>query len=282
MVSFEDCVESEQQADGSWSCYVTDAYNVFNVPNGGYLMGIIVRALTTSQQRESNKDCLSANFTFVKSAVPNEMMNIKVELVKKGGRITVLSYVAVQGDYIRITGNACFGKYKSNELAESIQVNEIPTVDSCKQYVHENTRRRVFEQYKWWFPQTDLDNHLHMLGIKPCTQPDSKFSCFVSHENPKDRITPASLAAIVDASVPTIKGITPFGDASWVPTLTFDVQFFSNPHDLRLVFCNFYLAYQSPSRSVECCDIYHPHTGELLCCSRQSSLIGIVQPRPKL
>mmetsp|Transcript_16166 Transcript_16166/g.31261 ORF Transcript_16166/g.31261 Transcript_16166/m.31261 type:complete len:303 (+) Transcript_16166:53-961(+) len=274
-------------AEGSvWRGLVTDAYNVFVVPNGGLLMAMVLRALRNEQERhgvekESNVNCLLMQTTFFSSTAGNSPCEIVVQVIKRGRKISWLRGDLRQSGKTRLSATAAFGKYDVSPAANIVPFEDVSAMNFESERWKTSvvakpagTERVLFHRYTWRFPPRDADIFLRMVAEKDMPgQCPTNFFVYMQHEDAQEPITAESLAAIADAAIPTVKGLLPFGDSNWVPTLTFDMHIFAEPRpELKWVFCEFNLEATSKGRCIQGVSMYDPETGALLCRASQGAL----------
>lgn len=119
----------EPIGDHTWRCELSDAWNIGENPNGGYLLAPLQRAM---QQASSHADPLSVTTHFLRPGQAGEAV-IEVEPIRLGRTISTMRGRLVQDGRTRLEAVGAFTDLESDEAVLEVDQPppEIPDPDEC-------------------------------------------------------------------------------------------------------------------------------------------------------
>lgn len=214
---FDQTTQIERIADNRWQAQLSEHWCVGPVPNGGYLLAIIGRALSEALEHV-DPSTLNAFYLAPTHVGPCE---IEVELLRKGGSTSFAMARLFQDDELKIQVTAAYTDLDraQGETQLLMLPPEVPSFDQCAELpindfiaITKQTHQRVVpgqEKSMMGEPQGGGE-WLGWLDFRD--------------ENPVDLF---SLLYFCDAFPPP--AFTLYGPTGWVPTLDLSVQVRAKP-----------------------------------------------------
>ncbi|KAJ7700796.1 thioesterase-like superfamily-domain-containing protein [Mycena rosella] len=229
------CVEKSSGNDSeSYFRGVADPeWVIGHVPNGGYILFLIVQSCIQNQAGSSHPDPLHMSAHFLQATKPISV-EVKLRILKRGRNFVNILADLVQGDHICITAHLIFGK---------ISPSTRPLIDPSSGY----SRRHPLRGHP---SNAVLTNMPKMFGVRKQVRraedpyllrngPEhgrtsgggvAVWGAWVELIDKEERITPASLAFLADCTQsfatlvpPSVTGINPH--SLWLPSLTISLEY---------------------------------------------------------
>jgi len=205
-----------RESENSWSGQLNENWNIGNIPNGGYLLSVVLRVM---QEQVGFENLLSVNAHYLRPGSTNDEARVDSTILRKGGTISTSTGSLTQNGKLSLQVLAAFGELKNLEDSfPKIQKEPplIPPPDECQKRSAENQGIKLPIQQRVDVRIAELEQDSErsdLYGwIKFC---DS---------SPVDSL---ALALFSDAFPPSI--FSKLGRVGWVPTVELTVQVRSIP-----------------------------------------------------
>lgn len=202
--------------DGTWSTHVSDAWNIGDNPNGGYLLASVLRAM---RELSAHDDPLTVTTHFLRPGGGGEEGEVAAQLIRSGRTLSNVSGSLTQGGKTRITSVAAFTDLGAAEgdaptPGFSIEPPDLPPVEQC-------LPRSGVEQGVDLPINNRVDLRIHPDQAKAGQADDAVISGWIrfSDDHPVDTLT---LPLLADAFPPSLFGA--LGYIGWVPTIELTVH----------------------------------------------------------
>jgi len=218
MTSFLSDSAIKQIADDRWSCHLGERWCVGPIPNGGYVMAIVARAMSAALP---HKDPMSIN-GFYLAATQVGPAEISVEVLRKGGSTSFATARIYQQGALKaqFTASFCDLSQLKGETQQLREPPEVPAFDDC-------VRLPVVKE----IPLTSYVEQRVLPGQAQCMlggEPSGKgqFQGWVDFAEREEKDI-FSLLLFADALPPPV--FTHYGPTGWVPTIELTVQLRAKP-----------------------------------------------------
>ena len=265
MSEFDDDVAVVAAGDGRWTATPTDRWNIGVVPDGGYTLAIGLNAIS---QAMSHPDPVTVTGHFLGKVVPNQPVEIEVDVIKAGKRFSTASAAMFQDGTERLRMLATFGDLDAVEGPTAVtgERPDIPTPEQCVEANPNKAPVEIARRFTILVPQ-EMEP---LLRFQPTGVPELHAYMKFRDGREPDLL---SLALYADALPPPAYNVAPMG---WVPTLELTVHFRGKPEPglLQLAFRTRYLISGLMEEDGEIWD----SRGNLVALSRQIALnTGVVE-----
>lgn len=199
--------------ESSWAAKLSERWNIGDKSNGGYLVGIVLRALS---ELSENPDPITISSHFLRPGIGNEPGIVRAEVVKHGRTMTTLRGVLEQEGKKRVEVLAGFGNLGQERSDRNLEVAppEMPDPEDC-------------------VPRIDLEQGVYLpildrvdVRIRPDqavagNSKDAVVSGWIRFEDGREPDVMA-LPLFADAFPPSL--FAKYGYIGWVPTLELTVH----------------------------------------------------------
>ena len=210
--AFEEDTAVELVGDDLYRARITDRWSIGGRPNGGYLMGVILTALS---DRVSHPDPLTSTGHFLSPAEPGPA-EIKVSVIKKGRSLSTAQAVLSQNGRDRVAALATFGVLPETgvtRIGESVPVHEDGLVSSRGRPVP----FPIVERFEFEMPP---EQSRAAAGQPDDTEGPAEFVGRIRFADGMDA-RPVAFPLLVDAFPPAVFRL---GLIGWTPTLELTVH----------------------------------------------------------
>lgn len=203
---------------GTWSTQVSDAWNIGENPNGGYLLASVLNAMS---ELSAHPDPLTVTTHFLRPGGGNEPGEVAAELIRSGRTLSTLSGSLTQGGKTRITTMAAFANLGQGDSGDAddapsftIEPPDLPPVEDC-------LPRSGVEQGVDLPINNRVDLRVHPDQALAGQAKDAVISGWIrfADEQPIDTM---HLPLFADAFPPSLFGA--LGYIGWVPTIELTVH----------------------------------------------------------
>jgi len=232
MASFSSDSSIQQIADDRWSCQLSERWCVGPIPNGGYVMAVVARAMSAALP---HKDPMSINGFYMASTQVGPA-EIVVEVLRNGGSTSFATARIYQKGELKaqFTASFCDLNKLKGETQLLRKAPSVPAFDDCVRLpvVDEIPMTRSVEQ------RVVGGQEQNMLGGS--LSGSGQFQGWVDFDNKEEKDV-FSLLLFADAFPPPV--FTHYGPTGWVPTIELTVQLRAHPPagSLRCEFNSFHL-----------------------------------------
>ena len=212
MVSqFIDETTFEKREENHWYGHLNENWNIGNVPNGGYLLAVVLRAM---KQQTTFSDLLSASAHFLRAGDTKKEAEVEAVLLKDGNTISTCEGLMMQEQKLSLKVIAEFGSLESeNSGSRNFEIGPplLPSPEKCSerssasQGIELPIRRRVEVRIAEMEGNSEKAEVYGWIRFCDSTEPDS-----------------LALALFSDAFPPSI--FSKLGRLGWVPTVGLSVQ----------------------------------------------------------
>lgn len=253
--------------DGVYAADLSDGWHVGGGINGGYLLAIIGRAISTHLPAKPHPLAVSAYYLSASTAGPAE---VALDVRRDGGSISTVAADLRQGDQTRITALATYGDLGrlGDDVRTTAEEPHLPPVEECvPSSMAPEEVRRVAPLMQRFDMRFHPDHIGWAVGEPGRTGAISAWFRFADGREPD----PVSLLLAVDALPPVTFDL---GMPGWAPTLELTAH-------VRAVPAPGWLKVRHATRNMaggmfeEDCEVWDS-TGRLVAQSRQLAR----QPRP--
>lgn len=206
----------KRESTNSWTGKLNENWNIGDIPNGGYLLSVVLRAM---QEQAGSKNLLSANAHYLRPGSTHEEAKIDSALLRKGSNISTASGSLTQNGKLSLQVLAAFGDLTdTSDSFAKIQKDppSMPPPDACQKRSAENQGIKLPIQQR-------VDVRIAELEQDP-ERSDLYGWIKFCDSSPVD---PLALALFSDAFPPSI--FAKLGRVGWVPTVELTVQVRSIP-----------------------------------------------------
>lgn len=210
--AFEQDTAVERDGTDLFVATITDRWSIGGRPNGGYLMGTILRALS---HRLSHPDPLTSSGHFLSPAEPGPA-EIRINVIKEGRSLSTAQAVLTQNGRDRVVALATFGLLEEGgltKIAEHAPVHDGDLVSS----IGRPSPFPIVERFEFELPPEQ--------SRAAAGQPDDSEGPaeFVGRIRFADGMpsSPLAFPLLVDAFPPTVYRL---GLIAWTPTLELTVH----------------------------------------------------------
>ncbi len=203
-----------------WSARISDAYNIGDNPNGGYLMAVALRAIRAELTRVDpsldQPDPLTLTAHFLRPGIPGVDAVVDAEVLRLGRSISTVRATLRQEGKTRVEMLAGFGDLSVGPVDHEITVAppELPPPDRCvdRATLAQGVTLPLLGRVEVRVPEDQVE-----LG----TGGAATMSGWIRFADGRAADTLA-LALFADAYPPSLS--TTLGSIGWVPTLEMTVQ----------------------------------------------------------
>ncbi len=204
--------------DGSWSTWISDAWNIGTNPNGGYLLAPVLRAM---RELSDHPDPLTVTTHFLRPGAGEEPGEINAELIRSGRTLSNVRGALTQGGKTRITSVAAFADLDDPAAQDdptrpsfTMDPPDLPPVEDC-------LPRSGVEQGVDLPIRNRVDLRIHPDQAKAGQAKEALISGWIrfTDDHPVDTL---SLPLLADAFPPSLFGA--LGYIGWVPTIELTVH----------------------------------------------------------
>ncbi len=206
----------ERESENSWTGNLNENWNIGNIPNGGYLLTVVLRAM---QEQAEFENLLSVSAHYLRPGSTNEKVKVDSVILRKGSNISTCSGSLAQNGKLSLQVLAAFGNLKNiDNPFPKIQKEPplMPPPEKCKKRSAENQGINLPIQQR-------VDVRIAELG-ENSERSDLYGWIKFCDSTPVDSL---ALALFSDAFPPSI--FSKFGRVGWVPTVELTVQVRSIP-----------------------------------------------------
>jgi acyl-CoA thioesterase len=201
----------ERESENSWKGNLNENWNIGSIPNGGYLLAVVLRAM---QEQIGPKNLLSANAHYLRPGVTKEEARVESVILRKGSSISTCSASLAQHGKLSLQVLAAFGDLQNtdNGLAElQLKSPSLPPPEECQERssATQGIELPIQKRVDVRIAQLEKDSdRAELYGwIKFC---DST------------AVDTLALALFSDAFPPSI--FSKLGKVGWVPTVELTIQ----------------------------------------------------------
>lgn len=214
---FDDDTAVVAVGDGRWRGEATDRWTIAGVPNGGYLMSIVLGAILT---RSQHPDPLTVTGHYLRRTRPGPV-DIHAETIKEGRSLTTMSASLVQDDREALRILATLGDLDAMEGPTAIDA-EPPDVGPLTDLHETDVDRSVVHIADRFEYRMREEKARGAVGEPSGTAHFDALIRFADEREPDARCLPT----IADAFPPTVYQLGHYG---WTPTLELTVHFRGRP-----------------------------------------------------
>ena len=209
--------------EGRYSGHVSEHWNIGGNPNGGYLVSIVLGAI--SKLSKEHPDPLSVTTHYLRPGIPGEPCEVNVEVIRRGRSMTTARGQLIQVGKTRLEVLCAFGNLENasaNKPLVTLQAPQIPPPQECPE--------RSGEAQGVDLP---IMNRIE-IRVNPETIPDvegtppgrAEVSGWIRF---RDQSAADSVSAVMftDAFPPALFGL--LGVIGWVPTIELTVHVRQRP-----------------------------------------------------
>lgn len=210
--AFETDTAVERRGDDLFMIDITDRWSIGGRPNGGYLMGTILRAFSL---RLSHPDPLTSTGHFLSPAEPGPG-EIKVKVIKEGRSLSTAQAVLTQSGRDRVVALATFGLLEERgvtKIAEEAPVHRDDLVSS----IGRPTPFPIVERFEFEMPP---EQSRAAAGRPDDNEGPAEFVGRIRFADGMPA-SPLAFPLLVDAFPPTVYRL---GLIAWTPTLELTVH----------------------------------------------------------
>jgi len=210
--AFEQDTAVERSGPDLFVATITDRWSIGGRPNGGYLMGTILRAIS---QRVSHPDPLTSSGHFLSPAEPGPA-EIKLNVIKEGRNLSTAQAVLEQNGRGRVVALATFGLLEEGgvtKVAERAPVHGRDLVSS----VGRPSPFPIVERFELELPP---EQSRAAAGRPDHSEGPAEFVGRISFADGMPA-SPLAFPLLVDAFPPTVYRL---GLIGWTPTLELTVH----------------------------------------------------------
>ena len=210
--AFEEDTAVERGSTDLFAANITDRWSIGGRPNGGYLMGTILRALSI---RLTHPDPLTSTGHFLSPAEPGPAQ-IMIDVIKEGRSLSTAQAVLTQSGRDRLVALATFGLLEEGgvtKIAESAPVHGDDLVSS----IGRPTPFPIVERFEFEMPP---EQSRAAAGRPDDIEGPAEFVGRIRFADGMPA-SPLALPLLVDAFPPTVYRL---GLIAWTPTLELTVH----------------------------------------------------------
>ncbi|KNZ73200.1 hypothetical protein J132_00589 [Termitomyces sp. J132] len=214
-----------------------------SVPNGGYILALLVNACIQYQSTSSHRDPIHVTAHYLTTSVPSHF-EIRVRIVKTGHTFTNLTTELYQRETLIITAHQIFGNNSASPQASTRGLTLAPPSSYARRlplYTHPSTAVVRPGRSVWKFqshitiapdPQILAKNapdHPNRTSAPTIGGEGLEWGAWLTFQNKSDKITPTSLAFLADV-FKHMPGLMPPSERpslgrSWFPTIVLSLEF---------------------------------------------------------
>ncbi|MDP6894788.1 MAG: thioesterase family protein [Acidimicrobiales bacterium] len=216
MSQFVNETSLKRESKNSWTGVLNDNWNIGDVPNGGYLLAVVLRAM---KEEVGSENLLSANAHYLRPGSANNEARVDLDVLREGNNISTYSGSLTQNGKLSLQVLAAFGEVENvdDQIPQiKSEAPVLPPPDACRKRSSESQGIQLPIQQRVDVRIAELETdseRAELYGwIKFC---DS---------SPVDSL---ALALFSDAFPPSI--FSKLGRVGWVPTVELTVQVRSTP-----------------------------------------------------
>lgn len=212
---FSEDTAVQRVADGHYRANISDRWNIMTVPNGGYLLAVVARALREHLQ---HPDPFSITGHFMKPVAPGPV-EIHTETLKVGKAVSFAQAKLVQDNQERLRVTAAFGALEKRSGLDhsSLTMPDIPAFEEC---VHAKIPLEFFKHVKAAFAPESAQ-WLHGKYDENCE--------LLGWNSFRDGLEPDALSLLLFADGFPPPVFRKVGPAGWVPTVEMTIQVRAHP-----------------------------------------------------
>lgn len=241
---------------------ISDIWNVGKIPNGGYLMAHVAKAIAA---HSAHPHPLTITGYYLDKS-DNGEAKLKTEVLRSGKSISTFSASLIQGDSERIRFTAAFTDFSQTQ-GESYYEEQAPAIasfENCKPVKEVAPYLRMYEQFEMRFdPKSTGWNEGKFNNI-------SEMNVWLEFKDRSD-FDVFSLVMVPDMLPPAV--FNRIGANGWVPTIEMTVNVRAIPETNRLQL-RARTRYLTNSILEEDVEVWDQH-GKLLAISRQIAKLRI-------
>lgn len=203
----------EAVADGRFSAVVHERWTIEKVPNGGYVMAMMLRA---AQAVSDHPDPLTVTAHFLSPTVPGPV-EISAQVVKDGRSTTILMLALAQGDRERVRMLATLGRLDRDGPSQSFLAP--PDLTGPFETERSLLIQEFPENFEYQIPTAVAGG---ALG-RPTGEPEIGGTIAFADGRPPDLL---ALPVFADGFAPVAFNL---GYMAWTPTLELTIHFWNHP-----------------------------------------------------
>ena len=260
---FDTDTQVEKTTNGQYKATISDRWNIMTVPNGGYLMAVMGRALRDHLSDSSDHcDPLTMTAHFFKPVTPGEAQ-ITTSTIKQGRALSYVDARLIQDDVERIRITSAYGNLETREGMNHVTESapDLPPFDDC---VRAKIPLEFFRHVKVAFtPETGQ----WLTGEKADDCTLTGWTSFSDGREPDV----LSLLLFADGFPPPI--FRRIGPVGWVPAVELTVQIRNKPAPGPLR-CRFKVRYVTEGYLEEDGEIWDSE-GNIVALARQLAMVRL-------
>lgn len=206
-----------QQSENVWTGTLSQAWNIGDNPNGGYLVSIALNALT---QSASHPDPVSVTTHYLRPGIASHPFEVKVDVLRSGRTLSTARATLIQNNKTCLEVLAVFGDLSQNPGIDATLEIPAPTAihpDKCEQ--------RSGELQGIDLPILDrLDTRLQ--PVRNTGKPSAEINGWIRFLDGREPDVNA-LLLFADAFPPSLFNV--LGVIGWVPTIELTVHVRKRP-----------------------------------------------------
>ncbi|KAG6876760.1 hypothetical protein C0993_000587 [Termitomyces sp. T159_Od127] len=216
-----------------------------SVPNGGYVLALLVDACIQHQSMSDHRDPIHVTAHYLRTSIPSHF-DIRVRIVRSGRAFTNLTAELYQQEALIITTHQIFGNNATlPQASDSTRgLTIVPPSSYARRiplYTHPSTAvirpgrsAWKFQPYIALAPDSyilakNAPNHLNRSGAATIGGEGLEWGAWLTFQDKSDKIRPTSLAFLADV-FDNLPGLIPPSERpglgpSWFPTIVLSLEF---------------------------------------------------------
>ncbi len=222
MYQFDQETRVEALGDGVFHGVVSDAWNIGDNPNGGYMVAIVMRAMSTMMP---HPDPVSVTTHFLRPGTPEADCEVRVELIREGRTLSTLRGVLSQEGKERVVVMAAFANLAEPAGIDSdvmLAPPELPNPEDC---LRRDPSLQGLTDIKL---NSRVEVRLHPGQAVPGKAGVPEISGWIRFDDQRP-VDTRTLLLFADAFPPSPFGL--LGMVGWVPTIELTVHVRRIPAD---------------------------------------------------
>ncbi len=212
MNEFDRATSVSAVGDGVFHVDLSPDWNVGLIPNGGYLMSVVLRAMS---QQAAHPDPLSATVQYLRPS-SNGPAQVSVEAIKRGRQVDFLSARLLQDGKERLRATAVFGDHaRPGGALNHLTPPGLPDPDDCVRRAPNPKAPTVAERFEFAIHPEDAGM---FLGSPTGTGLLRGWIRFADGREPDN----LSIPTFADSFPPPVFQVHP--TFAWVPTLELGIH----------------------------------------------------------
>ena len=132
MSQFVNETRLKRDNENSWTGVLNDNWNIGDVPNGGYLLAVVLRAM---KEEVGSGNLLSANAHYLRPGTANNEARVDLEILREGNNISTCTGSLTQNGKLSLQVLAAFGELENvDDQIPQIkrEAPVLPRPDECR------------------------------------------------------------------------------------------------------------------------------------------------------